>query len=523
MLRVLLGAALMVAATGCAGRRVRQETAAALAAADARILDGCYDCLLTARATYERLASSKYMRRDTVMLRLFETELLIALREKELQLDWEPALERARALGRALPSAIDAHRLLAIADAVLPDGGGRMGDWPAALRRRLAPFVETVPREVAWLDSAPLRAPVRRYLALALDCSYGGRVLASNTPPGAPHRRPVLSPGASPLIIYRTAICLGTDTVMLQATRALVPMFPEAAYFLGSSSAFAVEETGGAEAAALFDEAHARFPRSPSVNYLRGWLRSNAGDCAAAVQAFDEAIAIDAAHELAWLQRTICLSTLKRDSAVLESATRLIALGTGFAGQGHYWRAVSHHRLRNLPAARSDIEVAKRQARTGTSLTVAGVIEHDQNDLAVAEQDLLAARADLRGDENCTAVWYLALVHRKQQRTMAAASSFEAAMKCYDIKVSDGRYRITLLESRPTRYPQVRARRIAALIADTVDNRSRYFASAYNAAGDFANAGDVSRAFQLLDIAAADPKLTDPVAKLRAAIVAAVR
>jgi hypothetical protein len=129
----------------------------------------------------------------------------------------------------------------------------------------------------------------------------------------------------------------------------------------------------------------------------------------------------------------------------------------------------------------------------------------------------------VRGDENCTAAWYLALVHRKLQRALPAASSFEAAMRCYDIKVSDARHRITLLESRPTRYPQVRAKRIAALVADTLDSRSRYFASAFNAAGNFANGGDVPRALQLLDVAAADPKLTDPVAKLRAAIVAATR
>ena len=70
----------------------------ALAAADARILEGCYDCLLAARATYERLAGSKYMQRDTMLLRLFETELLLALREKELQLDWQPALCVPRAV-----------------------------------------------------------------------------------------------------------------------------------------------------------------------------------------------------------------------------------------------------------------------------------------------------------------------------------------------------------------------------------------------------------------------------------------
>ena len=94
-------------------------------------------------------------------------------------------------------------------------------------------------------------------------------------------------------------------------------------------------------------------------------------------------------------------------------------------------------------------------------------------------------------------------------------------MRCYDVKVADARYRIEMLEARPTRYPEVRARRIAALVADTLDNRSRYFASAFNAAGHSANAGDLPRAIQLINVAAADPKLADPVARLRAAIAAA--
>jgi len=57
-------------------------------------------------------------------------------------------------------------------------------------------------------------------------------------------------------------------------------------------------------------------------------------------------------------------------------------------------------------------------------------------------------------------------------------------------------------------------------VADSVDNRSRYFASAFNAAGNLANAGDRPRALELLAIAASDPKLTESVTRLRAAITA---
>ncbi|HYC52890.1 MAG TPA: hypothetical protein VEB19_17380 [Gemmatimonadaceae bacterium] len=520
MRRILLAAALSLLASACAGRRIARENATALAAADARVLQGCYDCLLEARATYARLAASQHFPRDTALVRLFETQLLLGLREKELQLNWTPSIDSARMLAPHLPPGFDAPRLLAIVDAVFPDGTGRMPGWPEPLRRRVAPYIARVSEDVAWLHAAPLRQSVREYLALALDCSHDGKVLAPQRPPGAPHRRPILQPGASPLVMYRTAICLGQDTIMLQATRAHVPEFPEAAYFIANSASFFAEENGGVDAARLYAEARSRFPQSPSVQYMSGWLASNVNECDAALRFFDATVSIDSTHEMAWLQRTICLSSLKRDSAAIASATHVIALGTGFAGQGYYWRAVSHHRLRNLDAARADIEVAKRQARSPSSLTVAGVIEHDQGDLPVAEQDLLAARAELRGDENCTAAWYLGLVYAKQQRAPDAAGAFEAAMRCYDIKVADARYRIAHLQARPTRYPEVRAKRIASIVADTVDNRSRYFASAFNAAGHVANSGDLSRALRLVDVAASDPKLAEPVARLRAAIAA---
>src|SRR4029453_2847455 len=86
---------------GCASAPVRKQDQGALADADALVLQGCYDCLLEAGATYERVAVGRA--RPLVITRLFETNLLIALREKELALDWSAALERARALIPGLP------------------------------------------------------------------------------------------------------------------------------------------------------------------------------------------------------------------------------------------------------------------------------------------------------------------------------------------------------------------------------------------------------------------------------------
>src|SRR5688500_7811302 len=102
----LTGSVLMTAAAlspGCASARVREANELALARADARVLEGCYECLQEARSAYARLAADKHAPRIAkgspgIVARLFETDVLIALREKELALDADASIDRARAL-----------------------------------------------------------------------------------------------------------------------------------------------------------------------------------------------------------------------------------------------------------------------------------------------------------------------------------------------------------------------------------------------------------------------------------------
>lgn len=516
---------LALLSSACASRRLRREAAQSLILADARVLDGCYDCLLEARATYAQLAMSRYVNADTIRARLLEADLLLALRQKELGLDATDAMRRARESATRASGVESAERLVAIADAVRPDGTGRTGSWMEPLRRERGSVTEVVPGEVAWLVSAPvtIRKPVRDYLALALDCSWDGRVLAPRTPPGAPHRRPVLLPDSPPLIIYRTGICLGADTNMLAGAMALVPRYHEAAYYAGSTMAFLAEQDGGVRAGELLARALGRYPESTGVTYMNGWLARIIGECQRAVGLYDRTIGIDSAHAMAWLDRTICLSRTRQDSAAELSATRLIALGGETRQQGYYWRAVSRLRLRQLDSARADIEMAKALSRDENTLTIAGVIENEQNDLAVAETDLRAARAALHGNENCTAAMTLGFVLRKAQRPAESAAEFEAAMHCHDFRVSFIRRGIEQLRARLERNPAYISRRIDALVADSTDQRERYFAAAFNAAGSIANAGQLDRSLELLDVAAGDPRLATPIAELRSAVLAAKR
>jgi tetratricopeptide (TPR) repeat protein len=510
-------------ALGCASASINRENARALAGAGARVHDGCYDCLLEARTIYARLAGAKTVEntrktrtRDSVLVRLFETEILLSLREKELALDSRAALERARALSPRLPAALDANRVLAMVDAVLPDPHGVPPRRMDALRTKHRPFVRTIDDELDWLAKAPLTPAVRHYVSLALDCSYWtrprGRGAATSR---VPRERPQVPPGAPPLIAYRAAICAGQDTTVLTRVRAAVPAFHEAAYYAAQLTAFTSGETGDGEAPLLLEQAYARFPRAPGITFMSGWFNTAIGDCPPAVRYFDETLAIEPEHERAHLERTVCLTQMHQDSAAIESATRLIALDTRSTAQAYYWRAVNRVRRKELPLARSDIDEAKRRSESDNILTLAGIIEHDQDDLDIAERDLRAARASWRGHKNCTAAWYLASVHRKRSEWRESAGNFESAMACYDTTVIEIGADIARIQAHPKMTAALKARRVEKLVADSVDKRSRYHAAAFNGANLNARAGNFARAEELLAIAARDPALDEPVGKLR--------
>jgi len=105
-------------------------------------------------------------------------------------------------------------------------------------------------------------------------------------------------------------------------------------------------------------------------------------------------------------------------------------------------------------------------------LNLAGIIEYDQRDLDPAQADLEAAIA--AAGEDCTARWYLGLVHRQRKRWLASGRAFEAAMVCYRERAQATADRIRALEARADLDPAYRAGRIATLGASVMaDTRQR--------------------------------------------------
>ncbi len=102
--------------------------------------------------------------RPLVVAHLFETELLLTLRERELALDASASLARAMAVAHELPPSLEADRYLAIVEAVPNDDSG----WPRResenFRRERAPFVPRDQRRgrvARDRGASPARAAVR--------------------------------------------------------------------------------------------------------------------------------------------------------------------------------------------------------------------------------------------------------------------------------------------------------------------------------------------------------------------------
>ena len=490
--------------TGCApGRPPVIIPDTTIEDADARVAAGCYDCLLDARERYRALTKGRPW--PTVVRRLFEIELLIAMRERELGLDHAAALSAAAGLARDLPATIPADRYVAAVESLPHERHG----WP---RSELATFRQShgmtparAKEEAEWVRQGPLSGPIALYLATSLECAHDSRPRGTAAPQ---------ADAASPILRYRLATCGVAHRPTLEALRTAVPEFVETSFFLGQIAVSTIAEGGAGDPHALVAEALQRLPRSPAVTFLGASLQHAVADWDRAIELYDRTLALKPVHEDAWAGRTISLTELSRHQEAIDAATRMIDLKLDNVDRAFYWRAWNHHARGALADARADIEDALRRRRSEEILTMAGVIAHDQEDLEAARRDLTEARRMGQGS-NCRADWYLGSVLVKQRQWKEAAPTFEAAMTCYAIDVKARENAIRSLEDKPGVDAVFKQSRIARLKSEIELQRRQHLAAAFNAANGYALSGDLAKARSLIDVAAADPELGDEIDELR--------
>src|SRR5689334_702147 len=90
--------------------------------AESSVRDGCYHCLLEARDAYERLLGECHS--SELLVGLFETQLLVTLRERELAIDDSASAAVAEQLAARLPATADGMRYVGMVAAIRPDFEG---------------------------------------------------------------------------------------------------------------------------------------------------------------------------------------------------------------------------------------------------------------------------------------------------------------------------------------------------------------------------------------------------------------
>ena len=504
-----VAALILVVAAGCASAPIKKTDAASLVVADTRVLEGCYSCLIEARDVFTRVAVGKA--RPLVIARLFETHVLIGMREREMAMDSSEAFAKARALLPELPPTYAGARYLEIAEAVPPDFAGTPRVELSAFQRTSAAQARLAEFKTG-LAAGEASAPFRAYLSASLDC-----VLAPARRDGRPGMitqadLSEIPAGTSPLVKYRMASCPIQRSAVLEELLKDTPSFVEAGLFLARQPTLNITATYVKNMRTWLMGAYAVFPRSPAVTYGLGALSQTVGDCKTAIRFYEDTIALRDRHEDAALQRVVCLAHLGQFAPAIEAATRIIDRGYYNMPDAFYWRAWNYHRRLELPQARADVDRALSLLFNSRVLTLGGIIKYDQDDLAKAEENLKEA---IRIDPvQCVAHWYLGLINFKKAVWPETASRFGACASCYEKSADDNVSRLDAMRKSDLD-PEFKATQIAGFEAVIKEDRDQQWGAILNAANAFARAEQIETALKWLEKIPADAALRSKADELK--------
>ena len=488
-----LALTLALALGGCAKKSAVVTGPSPTAAADELVRQGCYDCLLEAHDAYELLLP----RFPGVAPKIFETDVLLVLREKELALDPATHLAHASSLAPKLTN-VPTEPLLSIVRVLPPDSTARRPLPPTREAR------EQLEGSVSLIDAGPFSRVFKDYVKLSLQC---GRLTVDA--PAA-----VTGEEEAPLVTYRRAICENPiRSEPLRAVRKTVPRFVETSFFLGRAAMASVFKDGGAQARDLFEEAYARFQDSAAITFDLATLYQSTNDCRRAETLFTRTLELSPTHEDGRLGRAICRTYLSKNDEAIADTTVLIDATASNRSEAYYWRAWNQRRIGQLDQARADIDRARALRYNARILTLAGMIEYDQKDFEPARKDL--GQAYSMDNRECEAPWYLALVEFSVESWAPSAKGFAAAADCYELLVKDSQGRREEMATRNDVNEDFRTRQLAGFDAAIKEDSTQKSASDLNAAINYGRAGDLPSATVYMKRANVDPQRRLAVEDLR--------
>ena len=495
----------------CAARGPSPQLLSELGRAQVLQREGCYRCLIDALSVFERVAAAPRAPISAVQ-GAFETAVMLSVRAKEIGLDADEFLAKARAFAVRMPAVVGAPAPAIYLDAAAAFIGETSGLDPEVrqtLPRRRAANGRPLPLPArSALDAAPASDALAGYLAIALDCD--------DTFSRAELNRDGLFAkyGRTQPMRFRLAIC-NVAPAELIPLREADHRWSETLLFEGRRQLATRPVADVVKAVALFDEAHKAFPGSPAITLALAGAQNALSNYDAALALYDEVLAETPTHRDALLGRLTSLSFLNRYVDAVTTATAMIDLGTWHIGDAYYWRAWNRYQLHQLPAAWDDVERATTLLVNTSVYTLAGFIAYARVELDTAIDRF--DRAFAMDQTNCEAVWFEALVHVDKQGWPRAAPRFSQAMTCFASAAAAARTEIDTLEKSTTAEP-LRTRQLGAAQKRLETAEHRGAQAAYNAANSYLRLAEKILALSHIDAALGHPLLKEKATSLKATI-----
>jgi hypothetical protein len=353
-------------------------------------------------------------------------------------------------------------------------------------RATAADAIASLPDWERALGPAETRDLIGTYLMAALACAYtpptqqDARLTAARLAPA--HRD-------TPLMKYAMGACRPELRGELEALGA-DPDFTEAVYQAGRQRLFQGGAAVHLDAKTLLSAAHEAMPAAVANTFVLAGVHRTLEEFADCAARYDDVIRHGGAKRDSMLHRTECLTRGALRARAIASATELIDTPGIHRGEAFYYRAWNRYHLKELAAARADVDEAKRLWVSGDVLALSGFIAYDmeQRDFAYTEFE----GALKLNSGYCVAAFYQGLIDSAREKWADAVGRYERATVCYGRSSAGIAAELTRAEALPADDPN-RQRRIENLTAGLDAEKLQLARAAYNTAYSYGQSGNPAK------------------------------
>ncbi len=423
------------AAAGCSPTRPvalqPSDLSSRLAAADALLAAGCFDCLREALEQYQTLrgvsggAASAIERATTGAV---QTAALLGVRQRELGMVDDGYLEMARGLVPSMPcermpSGCEAvTRLLDVIGLLPVDTPGiiaRPADTDAQMADRFR-FLRSREQWLPVLREGADQDLLSAYVWLVFACGSAGNMTRGDA------RAPTAQFEGVPLVAFKRATCSSAQPDELHALETRDPRFVDVQYPLGLS---ALGRLNTDDADAAFERAYAWHPQWPAVTLSLANLATAGEDFERALRFYEKTLELEVGSPEAMLGKVRALTYLGRYEAAIAVTDQLLQ-GRLYLGDTRYWRAMNEYQLGRLDEGWRDIEESKTLLVNALVPKLAGLIAYRRQQLDIARDRL--EESSRRNAEDCESGFYLGMTLAELKSWSRSAEVFIGAVGCFD-------------------------------------------------------------------------------------------